>query len=117
MTDDNSYEVNQQQAEKLAAQADAKEEQHAKKTGETPMPKVDFATFIMSLASSALVHLGEVPDPDTGQANANLPVAKHTIDILAMLKDKTDKCLDPDERRLLDGLLYETRMKYVMKVG
>lgn len=117
MSDDNNYQVNQEQAEKLAAQADAKEEQHAKATGETPMPKVDFATFIMSLASSALVHLGEVPDPETGRANTNLAVAKHTIDILAMLKDKTEKCLDPDERRLMEGLLYEMRMKYVMKVG
>jgi hypothetical protein len=116
MSDDN-YEFDKQQAEELAAEADKKEEQHAEATGESPMPKVDFSTFIMSLASSALVHLGEVPDPETGNTNENLTLAKHTIDILAMLKEKTEKCLDEDEKRLIDGLLYEMRMKYVMKVG
>ena len=83
--------------------------------GDIPLPKVTFSTFIMSLASSALVQLGEVPDPDSGGVGVNLPVAKHTIDILSMLKEKTEKCLEADEVRLLDGLLYELRMKYVMK--
>jgi hypothetical protein len=50
----------------------------------TPLPEVTFSTFVMSLASSALVHLGEVPEPESGRTMANLPVAKHTIDILAM---------------------------------
>lgn len=116
MTDENNQ-FSPQEAEKLAAEADKLEEQHAEATGESPMPKVDFSTFVMSLASSALVHLGEVPDPDSGTTNVNLTVAKHTIDILAMLKEKTDQCLTPDEKRLMDGLLYEMRMKYVMKAG
>lgn len=117
MAENSNYEVNKEQAEKLAAEADKKEEQHAKATGESPMPKVDFSMFIMSLASSALVHLGEVPEPETGRPSPNLIMAKHTIDILAMLKEKTWDCLDNDEKRLVEGLLYETRMKYVMKVG
>ncbi len=78
-------------------------------------PKVTFSTFVLSLSSSGMVHLGEVPEPETGQIQENLPLAKHTIDILAMLKDKTSKCLDPDEAKLLDGVLYELRMVYVMK--
>lgn len=82
----------------------------------TPLPEVTFSTFVMSLASSALVHLGEVPEPESGRTMANLPVAKHTIDILAMLQEKTGNCLAPDERRLLEGLLYELRMQYVMKM-
>lgn len=82
---------------------------------DVPLPKVTFSTFVMSLASSALVQLGEVPEPETGAVALNLPVAKHTIDILNMLKEKTGNCLDPDEAKLLDGLLYELRMKYVMK--
>ena len=79
------------------------------------LPKVTFSTFILSLSSSGMVHLGEVPEPESGQTMENLPLAKHTIDILAMLKDKTEKCLDKDESRLLDGILYELRLKYVMK--
>lgn len=84
---------------------------------ECSMPQVTFSTFVLSLASSALVQLGEVPDPESGQTHGDLVMAKHSIDILTMLQDKTKECLDPDESRLLEGLLYELRMKYVMKKG
>ncbi len=80
-----------------------------------PLPKVSFSTFVMSLASTALVHMGEAPDPSTGQTAEDLALAKHVIDTLAMLKDKTARCVDPDEARLLEGLLYDLRMKYVVK--
>ena len=73
------------------------------------MPQVTFSTFILSLASSALVQLGEVPNPESGATEQDLVIAKHTIDIL------TKQCLDSDEARLLEGILYELRMKYVMK--
>lgn len=79
------------------------------------LPKVTFTTFILSLASSGLVQLGEVPDPDSGQTQENLMTAKHTIDILTMLRDKTQGCLDNEEKQLMDALLYELRMKYVLK--
>lgn len=81
---------------------------------EAVYPKVTFSTFILSLGSTALAHLGEVPDPTTGQSAVNLAAAKHTVDILAMLKDKTSACLNEEEKRLLDGLLYELRLKYVV---
>lgn len=92
----------------------------AGKTGEPrledlPLPKVTFSTFVMSLASSALVQLGEVPDPADGRQAENLLLAKHTIDIISMLQEKIQKGLDDDEQRLLDGILYELRMKYVIK--
>ena len=79
------------------------------------MPDVNFSTFVLSLASSALMCLGEVPDPETGATRENLPLAKHTIDILSMLDQKARNGLDADESRLLEGILYEVRMKYVMK--
>lgn len=79
------------------------------------MPKPDFSTFVLSLASSALVQLGEVPDPASGQVGEDLVLAKHSIDILSMLQDKVKNGLTPDESRLLEGLLYELRMKFVMK--
>ena len=79
------------------------------------LPQVTFSTFVLSLASSALVQLGEVPNPETGATEQDLVIAKHTIDILTMLEEKTSPCLDSDEARLLEGILYELRMKYVMK--
>lgn len=82
--------------------------------GAPQMPQVTFSTFILSLASSALVQLGEVPDPDTGRTSENLLMAKHTIDVLSMLQEKTRGCADADEARLLEGVLYELRMKYVV---
>ena len=79
-----------------------------------PLPTVTFSAFVLSIASSALVHLGEVPDPESGQTMRNLEVAKHNIDLLSMLKDKTAGNLDADEMRLIDAVLYELRLKYVM---
>jgi len=84
--------------------------------GDQPcMPKPTFSTFVLSLASSALVQLGEVPDPSTGEQHEDTVLAKHTIDILSMLQDKVTNGLDAEETRLLEGLLYELRMKFVMK--
>ena len=79
------------------------------------MPEVTFTTFVLSLASSALVELGEVPDPLSGKTTENILMAKHTIDVLSMLREKTQGCLDSDEAKIMDGLLYELRMKYVLK--
>lgn len=79
------------------------------------MPQVTFSTFILSLASSGLAHLGEVPCPDSGQMQPNLELARHTIEVLCMLRDKTKRCLDTSEARLLDDVLYELRIKYCAK--
>jgi hypothetical protein len=78
-----------------------------------PLPEIDFATFILSLGTSVLYHLGEVPGPEGQPAAPNFPLAKQTIDILALLRDKTKGNLGPDEAQLLDSLLYDLRMKYV----
>jgi len=79
------------------------------------MPQVCFPTFVLSLSSSALVHLGEVPDPDSGATIENIAMAKHTIDILAMLEEKTKGNLDLEESKLLKDMLFELRMHYVRK--
>ncbi len=76
------------------------------------LPEIDFATFILSMGSSALVHLGEVPD-ESGKTGRNLPLAKQTIDLLALLQDKTKGNLDEAESNLLSALLYDLRIKYV----
>ncbi len=66
-----------------------------------PLPKIDFATFIFSLNSSGLVHLGMIEDPATGQKEKSLPMAKQTIDILGMLEEKTRGNLNKDEESML----------------
>jgi hypothetical protein len=76
------------------------------------LPEIDFATFILSLGSSALAHLGEVPD-NGGPAEKNLPLAKQTIDLLALMLEKTQGNLDEGEDKLLRALLYDLRIKYV----
>ena len=88
-----------------------------KETGAVTMPEVSFSTFILSLASTALVQLGEVPNPDSGQNEENLLLARHTIDVLDMLRTKSRDGLDSDEERLINGILYELHMKYVMKTS
>jgi hypothetical protein len=81
------------------------------------MPKIDFSTFIFSLNSSVLVQLGLLEEPGTGQKTKNLPLAKQTIDILAMLQEKTRGNLNPDEENLLKSILYDLRMLYVKEKG
>ncbi len=89
------------------------EENSHTQPGPQMLPEIDFGTFIMSLASSVLVHLGEIEHPDVQGREVNLPLAKQTIDILGMLRDKTRGNLTQEEAQLLDNLLYDLRMKYV----
>lgn len=77
------------------------------------LPKIDFATFILSLSSSVLINLGEMPDPESGASDISLPLAKQTLDILGLLQEKTRGNLTDDEGRLLTELLYDLRMKFV----
>jgi hypothetical protein len=75
--------------------------------------EVNFSTFLMSLSSSALVALGQTPDPSTGETVFLPHLAKHSIDIIAMLKGKIENGLTDEESRLLCDLLYDLRMRYV----
>jgi hypothetical protein len=77
------------------------------------VPPVDFSTFILSLSTSVLLHLGEIPDPQTQKIARNLELAKHTIDMIDMLKQKTKGNLTEAEARLIDNILYDLRMGYV----
>jgi len=72
----------------------------------------DFTTLVLSLSTSALMHLGEVPGEDGAPLPKNLPLAAHTIDLLAMLEEKTRGNLTGDEERILSGVLYDLRLKY-----
>jgi len=93
----------------------SKDDQEA--TAGTPLPALNFATFIFSLNSSALVQLGMMEDPMTGQKAKNLPLAKQTIDIISMLEDKTRGNLDGDEAAMIKNILYDLRIMYVKEQG
>jgi len=82
--------------------------------GAGSVPALDFSTFIMSLSTSVLFHLGLVAEEE-GQAPPppNLPMARQTIDILEILEQKTRGNLDSEESHLLESLLYELRLRYV----
>ena len=77
------------------------------------LPAVDFHTFVLSLGSSALLHLGELEHPDGGESEKDLPLAKHTIDILSMLEAKTKGNLTSAEEKLIESLLYDLRLRFV----
>jgi hypothetical protein len=76
--------------------------------------EISFAAFVLSLAHTAAVHFGDIPDPVSGQqSEGNLAAALQMIEILGLLEQKTRGNLTAEERQLLEQLLYELRMRYV----
>jgi len=75
--------------------------------------EINFAAFIFSLGRSAFIHLGEEPDPVSGEKKVSLQLAKETIDIISMLEEKTKGNLTQEEGQLVKNLLYALRMRYV----
>jgi hypothetical protein len=79
-----------------------------------PLPGVDFASFAVSLGTSALYHMGLLPDPETGRTGERkLDLARQSIDALEMLQRKTRGNLDPEEEDLLQRLLTDLRIRFV----
>lgn len=103
-----------QEAEKAETREKKEPERAARETGDRgPLPEVNFQSLIFSLSSSALFHLGEIADPQTGQKQKDLPLAKHSIDTIALLKEKTRGNLEDEEQKFLDNILTELRLRYV----
>lgn len=75
---------------------------------------VSFLTLVLSLATTAAVHFGDVGDPTTGERKeVNLEGARQMIDIISILQDKTRGNLTPEEAAILERVLYELRMRFV----
>jgi hypothetical protein len=75
---------------------------------------VTFTGFILSLATTAAVHFGDIADPSTGaRAEPNLEAASQMIELIALMQEKTKGNLTDNEARLLEDLLYELRMRFV----
>ncbi len=81
------------------------------------LPPIDFPSYILSYYTQGLVLLGEVPSPYSGKKEEDIEASRHTIDILAMLQEKTKGNLRQDEEQLLENVLYELRMKYMAKTN
>ena len=90
-----------------------KDREEKKEKGAAPLPEVNFSSFILSLSSSTLLHLGEIADPQSGEKKKDMALAKQSIDIINLLKDKTKGNLTQEEEKLLDHLLYDLRMRFV----
>lgn len=99
--------------QEIAAESPSKGESHA---GHEALPEINFSTFVISLSTQALMHLGEIPNPLSGNEERDVPVAKQMIDILGMLQDKTRGNLSGGEAKLIEDILFDLRMKYVEAV-
>ena len=88
---------------------------HGQSAEDVKLPPINLATFILSLASSAQIHLGLIPNPVTNKNEVFLPMAKQTIDIIEMIQQKTKGNLTDEEAKLTEQVLYELRMIYVQK--
>jgi len=110
--------IREKDENKEPSKEEAKDAAAAAKEGtDQRLPEINFATFIFSLNSSALVHLGIIEDPVTGEKVKSLALGKQTIDILGMLEEKTRGNLTNDEENMLKNILYDLRMLYVREKG
>lgn len=112
---DDKGEVKDQERKEEPRKEEPGKKAPGRETEEMPLPEVNFNSLIFSLSSTALINLGEIADPHTGQTEKDLPLAKHSIDTIAMLKDKTKGNLNPEEQRFVDTILADLRWRYVKK--
>ena len=103
--------------EKKVEKEEKKEQVSEAETQKAPLPEVNFTALVFSLSSSALFHLGEIPDPQTGEKKKDLPLAKHAVDTIAMLKEKTAGNLTEEEQKFVENVLTELRWRYVKEKG
>jgi hypothetical protein len=83
-----------------------------------PQPQLSFTAFVISLASTAAIHFGDLPDPVSGeQSEPNLDGAAQMIEILSLLEQKTRGNLTAEEREVLSQVLYELRLRFVEATG
>jgi hypothetical protein len=108
--------IKEEEAARQAAAA-AAQETKAEAPKDVPQPEITFSSFLISLGSSAFIHLGDIPDPATGEIKKDVPLAKQTIDLLGLLREKTRNNLLEEEEKLFEHLLYDLRMRYIKETS
>jgi hypothetical protein len=106
-----------ERTEKSTMEGSSERADRSAKPAHDDYPPVNFTNFVLSLSTSALFHFGDLTDEEGEKIEKNLPAAKQTIDILDMLSEKTKGNLDDEERKLLQGVLYELKMRYVKEMS
>jgi len=101
------------QAEKKRLEEASKKEPTADGTGERGMPEASFETLVSTMATQAMFAMGVIPDPRTGQRVQHLDLARHHIDMLTVIDEKTRGNLSEEETKLLSQTLYELRNNYI----
>lgn len=109
---DEKQEVGKEEGE-IKQEEEKKEEPKGEESQKTPLPEVNFSSLIMSLSSSALLHFGEIADPETGAKKKDLDIAKQSIDVISMLKEKTNGNLTDEEQKFIDSMLADLRWRFV----
>lgn len=117
VTDRRSFDVAGERKSDVEASTDVKAPTRAEAPASSEpardLPPADFATLVLSLGSSAVMYLGETPGPDGRKPARNLPMAKHAIDLLTVLEEKTKGNLTAEEGQILESLLFDLRLRYV----
>ena len=98
---------------KIGKDNETEKPQEQEKKKAPPLPEINFSSFLLSLSSSVLLHLGEIEDPQSGIKKKDIALAKQSIDIINLLKEKTKGNLTEEEEKLMEHLLYDLRMRFV----
>jgi hypothetical protein len=110
---DGKGELKEEEREEDIKGEEKREEAKKEETQRIPLPEVSLSSLIFSLSSSALLHLGEIADPQTGEKKEDFALAKHSIDTIAMLKEKTEGNRTEEEEKFVDSILTDLRWRYV----
>ena len=112
-TEEREEQAAKPESETVSAASSSERERGGGRRADETAVEITFAGFLMGLSTEALVHLGEIPEPASGQPRRDLPAAQQLIDLLGVLQEKTRGNLDADEAKLLDSILYDLRIRYV----
>ena len=111
-TDARDRESVETESEKVEQEPESRKEDRSEQTQTRELPPLDFSSFILSLANTALFQLGLIKGPETG-IEKDLQGARQTIDIIALLEEKTRGNLTDEEQKIVSEALYQLRMAFV----
>ena len=109
--------TNEKEEEAPAVEQSSSKEEAPPEKEAPPRPPIDFPSYILSYYTQGCVLMGEVPNPITNKKEEHIEEAKHIVDILSMLEQKTKGNLSKEEKQLLESVLYELRMKFMAKTN